>query len=115
MNETTHQQPADTDEISQLITEALGATGILPPMDRLVQLDGLLRAEITRLVPLVQRAADAVPLRSRDWYRLIQTSERAEDALGFQIGAAPLAGAIQVAELARRVHELRDALGGRQP
>ncbi|MEV7796543.1 DUF6415 family natural product biosynthesis protein [Streptomyces sp. NPDC087512] len=105
----TQQQPVDADKISRLIAEALSATGILPPMDRLVQLDELLRAEIERLVPLVQRRADAVSLRSRDWYKLIQTAERAEDAAQFQIGTTPLAGAIHVAELARWVHELREA------
>jgi hypothetical protein len=104
----TTQQSVDADEISRLIAEALGATGILPPMDRLNQLDELLRAEIKRLVPLVQQRADTVPLRSRDWYKLIQTAERAEDAMQFQLGTTPLAGAIHVGELARWVHELRE-------
>lgn len=108
---TTTPQPVDADDVAHLIEEALGATGILPPMARLEELDKLLRAEIERLVPVVQRQADATPLRSREWYMLIQAAERAEDALQYQIGAAPLAGAIHVGELARRVRELRDAAG----
>lgn len=107
----TTQQPIDADDVAHLIEEALGATGILPPMSRLVELDKLLRAEIERLVTVVQRKADATPLRSREWYTLVQAADRAEDALQYQIGAAPLAGAIHVGELARRIRELREAGG----
>ncbi|GJF24831.1 DUF6415 family natural product biosynthesis protein [Streptomyces sp. HO565] len=103
------QQPADADTISRLIAEALSATEIPPPVDRLVQLVELLRAETERLVPLVRRRADAVSFGSRDWYTLIQTAERAEDAAQVQIGTTPLAGAIHVADLARWVQELREA------
>jgi hypothetical protein len=103
------QQPVDADTNSRLIAEALSTTEILPPIDRLEQLDELLRAEIERLVPLVLRRADAVSFGSRDWYTLIQTAERAEDAAQFQIGTTPLAGAIHVAELARWVQELHEA------
>lgn len=106
---TTPQQSVDADEIAHLIDEALGATGILPPMARLTELDQLLRAEVERLIPIVQRQADAAPLRSRQWYKLIQSAERAEDTLRYQVGAAPLVGSIQVAELARRVNEMREA------
>ncbi|WP_411091374.1 DUF6415 family natural product biosynthesis protein [Streptomyces sp. 049-1] len=106
---TTTRRPVDAAEVSELIAEALGATGILPPMARLEELDRLLRAEIERLVPVATRQADAVPLRSREWYALVQATERAEDAMQYQIGAAPLAGAIHVGELASRVRELCDA------
>ncbi|MEU7400022.1 DUF6415 family natural product biosynthesis protein [Streptomyces sp. NPDC044948] len=109
---TTQQQPVDADAAADLIAEALGATGILPPMSRLEELDKALRGEIERLVPVAQRQADAAPLRSRTWYALIQAAERAEDAARYQIGAAPLAGAIHVGELARCVQELRAAAGG---
>jgi hypothetical protein len=102
----THQ-PVDANEISQLIAAALGATGVLPPMSRLEELNRVLRAEVERLAPLVHRQADDEPLQSRAWYRLIQTAERAQDTLNFQMGTAPLSGAIHVAELARRVQELR--------
>lgn len=103
----TAQQALDADDMTRLIEEALDATGILPPMARLEEMDRLLRAEIGRLVPLVQRRADATPLRSRDWYQLVQAAERAEDALKFQMGTMPLAGSIHVAELARHVRALR--------
>ncbi|MFJ7238202.1 DUF6415 family natural product biosynthesis protein [Streptomyces olivaceus] len=104
--------PVDADVISELISEALGATGILPPMSRLEELDKALRAEIERLVPLVQRQADATPLRSRDWYAMIQAAERAEDAIQYRLGTAPLAGAIHVGGLAERVTELRAVVDG---
>ncbi|MBZ6085372.1 hypothetical protein KVH15_30755 [Streptomyces olivaceus] len=93
-----------------LISEALGATDMDLPLPRMEELDQALRAEIQRLVPVAHRHADAAPLRSRTWYALIQAAERAEDAAQYQLGAAPLAGAIHVGELARRVCELRHVI-----
>ncbi|WP_217167092.1 DUF6415 family natural product biosynthesis protein [Streptomyces sp. AC512_CC834] len=112
---TTTRHSVDADEITRLISEALSATGTLPPLSRLEELDKALRGEIERLVPLAQRQADAAPLRSRTWYARIQASERAEDAMQYQLGAAPLAGAIHVGELARRVCELHEAIEGSGP
>ncbi|MEU6460086.1 DUF6415 family natural product biosynthesis protein [Streptomyces sp. NPDC047065] len=107
----THtQQAIDASEVSDLIAEALGATGILPPMARLEELDRLLRVEIARLVQVATRQADAIPLRSREWYALVQAAERAADVTQYQLGAAPLAGAIHIGELARRVCELHDTV-----
>ncbi|MET9162086.1 DUF6415 family natural product biosynthesis protein [Streptomyces parvulus] len=107
----THtQQAVDAAKVSDLIAEALGATGLLPSMARLEELDRLLRAEIGQLVVVATRQADATPLRSREWYALVQAAERAEDAAQYQLGAAPLAGAIHVGELARRVCELHETL-----
>ncbi|GHI91761.1 DUF6415 family natural product biosynthesis protein [Streptomyces olivaceus] len=94
----------------RLISEALGATDMDLSLSRMEELDQALRAEIQRLVRVAQRHADAAPLRSRTWYALIQAAERAEDAAQYQLGAAPLAGAIHVGELARRVCELRDVI-----
>ncbi|WP_399142133.1 DUF6415 family natural product biosynthesis protein [Streptomyces sp. NBUA17] len=111
------EQPAsvDVDDAARLIAEALSATGILLPMTRLEVLDRGLRAEATRLIRVVQRQADATPLRSREWYELIQAAERAEETLQFQLGTMPLAGSLQVAELARRVCELRDVAPNTEP
>lgn len=105
----TTQQHIDADQASHLIAESLAATGILPPMTRLEELDRALRSEIQRLVLLVQRRTDAKLQGARDWYRLVQAAERAGDTLNLQMDTAPLAGAIHVAHLARHVHELRDA------
>lgn len=104
---STTKPPVDADEVTRLIAEALGATGRLPTVSRLEELDKALRAEIERLVPVAQGRADAAPLRSREWYALIQAAERAEDAAQYRLGTAPLAAAIHVGVLADRVTELR--------
>jgi hypothetical protein len=107
----------DTDTAA-LIVEAFDAGHAMPPHERLVELDKLLRAEIDGLVTYVQRLADKTAHRTREWYAMTNAIEKATDALAFQLGTGPLAGALHVAELARRIRELQNVLrevGGVQP
>lgn len=103
----------DVDAVQQLITEALGATGVLPPLQRLAELDEQLRAEIERLLPVVQQRLDQAPPRTREWYALDRVLVDAREVLTFRRPSAPLAGSIQVAELARKLCALRQAEGVR--
>ncbi|MFF7171073.1 DUF6415 family natural product biosynthesis protein [Streptomyces pseudovenezuelae] len=94
-----------------LIVEAFDAGDAMPPHERFVELDKLLRAEIDRLVTYVQRLADNTAHRTREWYAMTNAIDKATDALQFQLGTGPLAGSLHVAELARRVIELQEAGG----
>lgn len=99
----------DVDAVQELITEALGATGLLPTMQRLTELDEQLRTVIERLMPVVQQWLDQVPPRTREWYALDRALVDAREVLTFQRPTRPLAASIQVAELARKLHALRHA------
>lgn len=101
----------DAEAVHALITEALGATGVLPAHARLVELDEQLREEIERLIPIVRDKSDRTELRSREWYALQQAADHAEDSLTFPLDEQPLAGALHVAELARRLCALQQAQG----
>ncbi|MEU6497654.1 DUF6415 family natural product biosynthesis protein [Streptomyces sp. NPDC046984] len=111
---TAHRPPdssADVDPIAGLIVEAFDAGHSMPPHERLVDVDQLLRKEIERLVPLAREHATQTEERSRTWYALTSAAEWAEYACRFELGSGQLAGALYVAELARRVIELRRVLG----
>jgi hypothetical protein len=100
-----------TDTIPTLIGEAFEAARNYPPHARLVEIDKLLRKEIDRLSTIAGRMADKRPHRSRGWYALANAVDKADDALSFQLGEVPLAAALHVAELARRIVELRRETG----
>ncbi|MET9816497.1 DUF6415 family natural product biosynthesis protein [Streptomyces sp. NPDC006355] len=101
----------EADPVPSLIAEAFAAgRGYVTP-ERFTELDKLLREEIERLTPIVQRIADGRPHRSRDWYAAVNAIDAAEHALTYQVATTPLAGSINVAELARRVLDLR-RIGG---
>lgn len=101
----------DVAAVQHLITEALGATGQLPRLERLVELDGQLRAEIERRVPVVRKRAEAAEERSREWYALNTALDQVHDTLQYRLPSTPLAGSIHVAELARRLCALQQAEG----
>ncbi|WP_327725711.1 DUF6415 family natural product biosynthesis protein [Streptomyces europaeiscabiei] len=110
---TATRPGVDAMEVHALITEALGATGVLPPHARLAELDEQLREEINRLIPIVRDKSDHTELRSRDWYALQQAADHAEDSLTYKLDEQPLAGALHVAELARRLCALQQAEGAK--
>jgi hypothetical protein len=110
---TTIEGAVDVDEVQQLITEALGATGQLPSMTRLAELDEQLRPEVERLVEAVRGQADNAEPHSGKWHALRTEIDRAEDVLKARLPDGPLAGSLHVAELARRVCALRQAEGAR--
>ncbi|MGW2550736.1 DUF6415 family natural product biosynthesis protein [Streptomyces sp. NPDC001635] len=118
MTHATAHRPPDSspgepavDPVADLIVEAFDAGHSMPPHDRLVEVDQLLRKEIDRLVPLAREHATQTEERSRTWYALMSAADSAEYACRFELGSGRLAGALHVAELARRVIELRRVLG----
>lgn len=117
MTATTQETGADS--VDSLIDEAIESMHTMPPHERFVEIDKGLREEIGRLVPRVQRLAGSqgVKHRSRQWYACDNALAAADHALSYQLGYGPTAGALHVAELARRVRELRQVLqdaGGAQ-
>jgi hypothetical protein len=114
------EQEAGADSVDSLLDEANDAGRRTVPHERFVEIDKGLREEIDRLVPCVQRLADSrgVKHRSREWYACDNALFNADHALSYQLGYGPNACALHVAELARRVRELRQVLqgvGGVQP
>ncbi|MEU3289877.1 DUF6415 family natural product biosynthesis protein [Streptomyces longwoodensis] len=105
---TTEQHSTDA---ADLIAEAFDAGEQMPSHERLVELDEQLRALIERLIVVVQHRINRSPHHTPGWYAMVNAVERAEDALRFQLGTAPLACTLHVAELARKVQELRQAGG----
>ncbi|MFI6465649.1 DUF6415 family natural product biosynthesis protein [Streptomyces sp. NPDC050538] len=101
-------------DIPSLIEEAFGAGTRYPTPERFTELDKLLKEEIERLKPIVQRIADSSAHRSRDWYAAVNAIDEADYALTLDVATTPIAGGMRVAELARLVRALRK-VGGIQP
>ncbi|GHA05695.1 DUF6415 family natural product biosynthesis protein [Streptomyces echinoruber] len=108
---TTVPREVDAAAIEQMIREAFDASRRLPSYPELVTLNEQLRAEINRLMPIVRDAAGRATPRSREWYAAMQAIEHAEYELRQPLGTGPLGGSMHVAELARRVVDLREAGG----
>lgn len=89
-----------------LIVAALSACRNLPPLEELTDLDTQLRTRILALTPIVQTRADAMNRGTVDWYAHQRALDRSQDALTSPPGTSPLAAAIQVAELGRRLRDL---------
>ncbi|MEV5479326.1 DUF6415 family natural product biosynthesis protein [Streptomyces sp. NPDC052207] len=118
MTHATAHRPPDSspgelavDPVAALIVEAFDAGHSMPPHERLVEVDQLLRKEIERLVPLAREHTAQAEERTRTWYALMSAADSAAYACRFELGSGRLAGALHVAELARRVIELRRVLG----
>ncbi|MEU0675495.1 DUF6415 family natural product biosynthesis protein [Streptomyces sp. NPDC006172] len=107
----TAQHDVDQEATALLIVEAFDAGREMPPHERLVEIDKGLREELARLMTQARSRAETVEQRSRAWYALVNAVDRAEDALSIPLTQGALAGALRVAELARRVLELRKAGG----
>lgn len=93
-----------------LIEEGLAATGILPPYERLVELDTQLRAAIDTLLPVAQAAADRLNRGTPAWYTRQKAVDEARKALDGNLGIGLRSAALHVAELARHCYALQ---GGR--
>ncbi|MER6350707.1 DUF6415 family natural product biosynthesis protein [Streptomyces sp. NPDC001634] len=104
-----HQTPGALD---RLISEAFGATRVLPPHDRCVELRSQLRAAIEALHLDAREARTGTVEYSRDWWRLTNAITDADHALAEDLGSGLLSAALHVAELARRAQALRGAMEG---
>ncbi|MFR9796861.1 DUF6415 family natural product biosynthesis protein [Streptomyces sp. MS06] len=106
-------QPAAHQPLDDLIDEGLAAAGMLPTRERCEELNERLRAELHRLMPLVQRRTDRLDRGSTDWYArqtlLDQTRTLLEDDLGPGLRSA----AFHVHDLARACRALADWASGR--
>ncbi|WP_156722698.1 DUF6415 family natural product biosynthesis protein [Streptomyces apocyni] len=100
---TTHDaRPATpVSSIAVLIDEALDATGILPPHERLVELNDQLRAELERLLPIVQQHTDGLPRGGMQWYGRQCVLDDTREVLARDLGTGLRSAAIQVHRLAR--------------
>ncbi|WP_282793641.1 DUF6415 family natural product biosynthesis protein [Streptomyces sp. CC224B] len=101
-----------TPQLDELLALALGATATLPPPEETAEVHRRLVTEIRLRLPGAERAAAAAPVRSRDWYRHLKAIDAARDVLARgeepdpRVG--PMAAAVRLAELARRLRELRE-------
>ncbi|MEW2161298.1 hypothetical protein AB0950_39890 [Streptomyces sp. NPDC007189] len=101
---TAEQLPDDP--IPALIEGAFHAMRRQPTRERLIEIEEGLRKEIERLQVIARAMAEHRQVRCRGWYALVNAADTADDALSFQ-NREGFAGALNVAELARRVLELR--------
>ncbi|MEU6990434.1 DUF6415 family natural product biosynthesis protein [Streptomyces sp. NPDC046465] len=89
-----------------LIDEALSACRDRPSPEELAELDEQLRASIAELMPAAQRRFEEQETYSADWYAGNRILLDAGGALAEPTQDAPLAAALGVAELGRRLREL---------
>lgn len=99
--------PVDT-----LIEEAIAATGLLPPLARLEELNGQLRAKLADLVPAIQKQADELNRGTTAWDRRARALRGTRNALAEEFSGDRRFAAMQVAELGRRLNELSGYTAG---
>ncbi|MFF9894993.1 DUF6415 family natural product biosynthesis protein [Streptomyces longispororuber] len=102
-----------TTQLDELLAAAGDASRTLPPPEETAKVHRCLVAEIRLRLPGAERAAAAAPVRSRDWYRHLKAIDAARDALEAvgeepELCVGPMAAAIRVGELARRLRDLRE-------
>lgn len=100
--------PPDTATMRPLIDEGLAVTGILPPYERLTELDTRLRMAIRDLSRKAQKKADGLDRGTPEWYALQSSIDNARLALADNLGPGLRSAALHVAELARRCRALYD-------
>ncbi|MFF1709338.1 DUF6415 family natural product biosynthesis protein [Streptomyces sp. NPDC058268] len=100
------QQPTDATTTQALISEALAACRVLPPHERLVELNDRLRAELAQSVATVQAQMGGMDRGSVDWHRRQRALDAASNATAENLGSGLLSAAMHVAELGRRLVEL---------
>lgn len=105
-------QETGADSVDSLLDEVNEAARRTVPHERFVEIDKLLREEIDRLAPMVQRLAGSpgIKHRSSEWYACDNALGKADHAQSYQLGYGPTACALHVSELARRIRELRQVL-----
>lgn len=114
---STRETEAESDSLHELIEDGLAAAGILPTYEHVVELDERLRAEIERLIPVVQAQADKLNRGGTDWFSQQRVIDDARRTLQDGLGQGLRSAALQVHELARQCRALAgyaDAPGGGQ-
>lgn len=89
-----------------LVDEAIAATGLLPPLARLKELNEQLRAKLADLLPVVQGQADGLNRGTTAWDRRARALRGTRNALVEELSGDRRFAAMQVAELGRRLNEL---------
>ncbi|MET9494592.1 DUF6415 family natural product biosynthesis protein [Streptomyces sp. NPDC006552] len=103
---------AEPDRLHQLLEEAFASPRLRPAPERRSQLEIALRAEIRRLIPLVQAQADRINRGTRAWYSRDRTLADARDELTQGLSPSSLAACLRLTALACMVRTLDEFAGG---
>lgn len=98
-----------------LVEEAIAASGLLPPLVRLAELDEQLRAQLGDLLPVVQAQADGLNRGTTAWDRRARALRGTRNALAEEFSSDRRFAAMQVSELGRRLNELDGYSAGDAP
>lgn len=96
----TGNPPTSSRTTRALVHEGLAASGLLPTYERMVELDELLRAELDRLLPMVQAQANSLNHGTTEWYGRQRVLDEARHALAGGLGPGLRSVALQVHRLA---------------
>lgn len=107
--------PTDATTTPELISEALAAAGLLPPLERLAELDDQLRTRLATLTPVVQKQADELNRGTTAWYSRARALQATRNALTEPLSGDRRYAAMQAAELGRRLNELSNYAADGQP
>ncbi|UPZ27585.1 DUF6415 family natural product biosynthesis protein [Streptomyces sp. LRE541] len=105
MTQTTDQH-TDRQTLDALIEEAVGARQMLPPYERCVELNRLLRAAIGDLYLAAQERLGQLPEHRRDWHRVRNALADTDAVLADNLGSGLLSAAIHLGDLARQARTL---------
>ncbi|WP_394436327.1 DUF6415 family natural product biosynthesis protein [Streptomyces sp. SGAir0957] len=108
MHQPTQHTPPDEDTRTALIAEAEAATGILPPISRLEELDRLLRAELAAVTRTVRGQANRLDHGTTAWYLRDRAIGQAKDTCARDLGVGLRSAALHVSELGRCLQALDD-------
>lgn len=98
--------------LAELLDEAGSAPRVRPDAVRRTELDHRLRAELRRLVPLVEAQAAKLNRGTREWYSRDKALADARDALTTGLSPSSLAACLKLTALARAVRTLDEYAGG---
>ncbi|PJN05534.1 hypothetical protein CG723_44270 [Streptomyces sp. CB01635] len=90
----------------------MSVTRSMPGLARLQELNLEIRAELRRLIPLVQRQVDQINPRTTAWYSRERAIANTQGELTEGLSPSPLAAALAVAELGRCLRTLDQFAGG---
>lgn len=105
---TTGTDPSAPPDVTALIQEGLTTTGILPPYERLVELDTRLSTALRKLMRRAQTEADTMDRGTPEWYARQSAIDNARTAVNGGLGPGLRSAALHVANLARCCHALME-------